>query len=143
MPVHRTLVAATFLLSSFATSPLLAQDGDGIVVERIDPYSFQPENDAVVVDAATVDIARIFEDLDPVAREWYQHVMTLSNPWFEGRAPGGDGIDRAADYIEFWFDRNGLEPAFPEGKGVGSGDWTSHRQTFEMGAGRTDASGGH
>ena len=87
---------ASLLLTGLASAQSIRE-------ERVDPYSFQPENDAVAVDAATVDIAQIFEDLDPVAREWYQHVMTLSNPWFEGRAPGSDGIERAAEYVEYWF----------------------------------------
>lgn len=137
MRVQRPIAVASLCLACLATSPILAQDRGEILVERIDPYSFQPEDDAVVVDADTVDLARILEDLDPVAREWYQHVMTLSNPWFEGRAPGSDGIERAADYIEFWYDRHGLEPAFPAGGDADADEWTSHRQSFEMGGGRT------
>lgn len=139
MRILRSFAAASLAASLLATAPVMAQQRGSIVVDRIDPYSFQPENDAVAVDAETVDIARIFEDLDPVAREWYQHVMTLSNPWFEGRAPGSDGIERASDYIEFWFRQHGLEPAFPasEAKGdAASDDWTSYRQPFEMGGGR-------
>lgn len=135
---HRPFAVASIAAVLLTTAASFAQERGTIVVDRIDPYSFQPENDAVAVDAETVDIARIFEDLDPVAREWYQHVMTLSNPWFEGRAPGSDGIERAADYIEFWFRRHGLEPAFPatEVDDAASDDWTSYRQPFEMGGGR-------
>ena len=98
-----------------------------IVEESIDPYTFQPEKDSVVVDATTVDVAQILDDLGPVAQSWYQHVMTLSNPFFEGRAPGSEGMDRAADYVEFWFQREGLEPAF--------GD-DSFRQNFSIPGGR-------
>lgn len=118
-----------------AASAAFGQDAGSIVEETIDPYSFQPENVAVRVDAETVDIARIFQDLDPVAGEWYQHVMTLSNPWFEGRAPGSDGIERAADYLEFWFARNGLEPAFPAEDGTDE-TWTSYRQPMVLPGGR-------
>jgi len=128
--------------SRFAVLPCLASllfaglaSAQSIREERVDPYSFQPENDAVAVDASTVDIAQIFEDLDPVAREWYQHVMTLSNPWFEGRAPGSDGIERAADYVEFWFRQHGLAPAFPA-EDAGSDDWTAYRQYMELPGGR-------
>ena len=126
-------VLAGFML--LGTSVAFAQDGGSIVEKTIDPYSFQPENVAIRVDAETVDIAGIFEDLDPVAGEWYQHVMTLSNPWFEGRAPGSDGIERAADYLEFWFERNGLDPAFPA-KGSSDEEWTSYRQSMILPGGR-------
>ena len=133
--MHRcTPLVAVIATLPFAGSVFGFQQGS-IVKEKIDPYSFQPENTAVVVDAETVDIPQIFEDLDPVAREWYQHVMTLSNPWFEGRAPGSDGIERAAEYVEFWFERNGLEPAFP-GSAAETDDWTSYRQSLELPGGR-------
>lgn len=102
-----------------------------IVEQRIDPYTFRPTDDGVVVDASTVDVARVLEDLGPVAKSWYQHVMTLSNPYFEGRAPGSAGMERAADYVEFWFDRQGLQPAFGE-----EDDHDGFRQTFSIPGGR-------
>ena len=43
-----------------------------------------------------------------------QHVITLSNPYFEGRAPGTKGNELAADYVRREFTRLGLEPAFGE-----------------------------
>lgn len=43
-----------------------------------------------------------------------QHLITLSNPFFEGRAPGTRGNVLAAEYIEFYFRQLRLEPAFPE-----------------------------
>lgn len=57
-----------------------------------------------------------------------QHINTLANPFFEGRAPGTDGIQRAADYVEFHFKHNNLEPAF-----AGSSDDApkSFRQAFQ------------
>lgn len=121
-------------------APVSAWQQGSIVEEKVDSYSFQPENTAVVVDAETVDIPRIFSDLDPVAREWYQHVMTLSNPWFEGRAPGSEGMERAAQYLEFWFEKNGLEPAFP-GNDPESEGWTSYRQSLELPGGRPRITG--
>ncbi|MFO0874950.1 MAG: M28 family peptidase [Phycisphaerales bacterium] len=93
----------------------------------------------------------MFEQLGPDAAEWYQHVLTLSNPNFEGRAPGTPGMERAADYVEWWIKRNGLKPAFPaesdaapasssERAGgaaagaatVSTAPWTSHRQYFNL-----------
>jgi membrane-associated protease RseP (regulator of RpoE activity) len=116
---------------------VMAQDAaPGQIIEgTVNPYGFQPENDFVAVDAETADLGQLFEDLGPVAREWYQHVMTLSGPYFEGRAPGSAGIERAADYVQFWFERLGLEPAFAE-DGKASRTWTSYRQFLELPGGK-------
>lgn len=81
----------------------------GKVVEgRVDPYSYQPKDDG-----SQIDLRKVFEDLGPVATEWYQHVLTLSNPFFEGRLPASRGSIIAGEYIEFYFKQSGLEPAFP------------------------------
>lgn len=73
-----------------------------------------------------------------VLSEWAsifrQHNVTLTDPFFEGRAPGSRGIEFAADYIEFHFRRGGLKPAIP---GSGDGE-ASFRQNFEFGS-RTTA----
>ena len=141
----RTHVARQFVRIAFAsvlTGPGLAgvafaqDDANQRIIEgKVDPYGFQPANDFVVVDAQTADLGRFFEDAGPIARSWYQHVMTLSSPYFEGRSPGGDGIERAADYVQFWFERAGLEPAFPA-PGDDRDVWTSHRQHLELPGGR-------
>jgi hypothetical protein len=80
--------------------------------------SFRPTDRAVEVDAEAVSVRQIFDDLGPVAREWFQHVQTLANPFFEGRVPESRGGQLAAEYIEFFFRTYGLEPAF----GVGGND---------------------
>ena len=103
--------------------------------------SFSPENKATHVDAATLDLALVFEDLGQDARLWYQHVQTLANPYFEGRAPGTEGIKAAADYIEFYYRQCELEPAFVGetevndelGGGAPTAAWTSYRQPFFFG----------
>ncbi|MGH7132252.1 MAG: M28 family peptidase [Phycisphaerales bacterium] len=60
-------------------------------------------------------------------RMYLQHVTTLSNPFFEGRAPGLRGNALAAEYIEFCFNKLNLVPAFEaEGK-------PSMRQPFPAG----------
>ena len=111
----RLTLLAVIVGSGIAGVTFAQDDADLRIIEgKVDPYGFQPANDFVVVDPQTADLARFFEDAGPIARTWYQHVMTLSSPYFEGRSPGGDGIERAADYVEFWFDRAGLEPAFPD-----------------------------
>jgi hypothetical protein len=50
--------------------------------------------------------------LSPLEQLFQQHVSTLSNPFFEGRAPGTRGIELAAEYLEFWMRGIGLEPAY-------------------------------
>lgn len=119
--------------------------------------SFSPEDNALVVDARRANLRLVFEELGADAAEWYQHVQTLSSPWFEGRAPGSDGMSRAADYVEWWMMRTGLGPAFPTLAGIpvserpdgavegteratagdfdGDAEWTTYRQYFELPSG--------
>ncbi len=100
-----------------------------IIREPVNPYRFQPPADAIAVDAATVDLKKVFEDLGPDAIEWFQHVQTLSNPWFDGRAPGTEGHDRAAEYFSWWMKKIGLAPAFG---GPSEGSEPTYFQPFEL-----------
>ena len=118
-----------------------AGGGGGEVVRgSVNVYTFDPEPKFTPVDASTVSIAHVLADLGADAAEWYQHVQTLSNPWFEGRVPGSEGIDHAADYVAWWMQKAGLEPAFAATAGAeGSGDAAAAasaanpwRQPFEL-----------
>src|SRR4051812_30721704 len=64
-----------------------------------------------------------------------QHETTISNPFFEGRAPGTKGNRLAADYVEWNYKRLGLLPAFPSEVGpegtVSAGPRVSYRQVFK------------
>ncbi len=73
---------------------------------------FAPAESSVTVDAGTVNLRRVFEDLGDDATLWYQHVQTLANPFFEGRAPETHGQALTAEYVEFFFRKYDLEPAF-------------------------------
>ncbi len=73
---------------------------------------FQPAEASTTLDGHEVVLRDVFEDLGPDATQWYQHVQTLANPFFEGRAPGTRGIELAAEYIENYFRAYGLSPAF-------------------------------
>ncbi|MGA1265825.1 MAG: M20/M25/M40 family metallo-hydrolase [Phycisphaerales bacterium] len=108
-----------------------AADGGKLVEgEKINPYTYAPKSaQPDASDPAQVDLRKAFEAMGPVAIEWYQHVQTLSNPFFEGRAPGSRGIELAAEYVEFWLKQAGLEPAFPVSPGSQERSW---RQTFEL-----------
>lgn len=67
-------------------------------------------------------------------RVYRQHVTTLSGAFFEGRAPGTEGNRRAADYVEYYFRKFGLEPAFPAAPSenpVPAAERVGYRQVFE------------
>ena len=86
--------------------------------------SFRPvESPHTTVNAADVSLRQILDDLGPDATLWYQHVQTLANPFFEGRAPATRGSELTADYVEFYFRQYGLEPPFAEPGG--------YRQPFD------------
>ena len=91
--------------------------GGEVIPGSVNVYTFDPEPVFTPVDASTVSIAHVLADLGADAAEWYQHVQTLSNPWFEGRVPGSEGIDHAADYVAWWMQKAGLEPAFAQDAG--------------------------
>ena len=123
------------LMGQTTTRGEQAKEGT-IIVGPVTPHGFDPDRGEVLqVDAFAVDLADIFRDLGPDAVMWYQHVLTLSNPWFEGRAPQVEGNRRAAEYLEWYMRRAGLEPAFPvydaDGNAVGD-EWVSYRQPFNV-----------
>jgi len=120
-------------------TPLLAEAathraGGGSVIEgSVNVYTFDPEPEFTPVDPSTVSLAHVLADLGEDAAEWYQHVQTLSNPWFEGRAPGSDGIEHAAKYVAWWMEKYGLAPAFADGSAANpENPW---RQPFELSGG--------
>lgn len=107
-----------------------------IIEGAVSVYTWAPEDDSHSVEARNVNLRKVFEDLGPMATQWYQHAITLSNPFFEGRAPGSRGMEVAAEYLEFWMKKAGLEPAFPaieaNGQTPTEGDWVSFRQHFKI-----------
>lgn len=72
-------------------------------------------------------IAAALSASDDQVRRYHQIVTTLSDPFFEGRAPGTKGVEIAADMMDFYFTRIGLEPFFTDANGE-----QSFRQTFEV-----------
>lgn len=124
--------------------------GGSIIVGPVRPHGFQlqtPNDGTVPADISNLDFAGILHQLGPDAVQWYQHVLTLSNPWFEGRAPGTEGAKHAAEYVEWWFRQYKLEPAFPEVAAADAGAagdeepggalkeaaaWSSYRQPFDV-----------
>ncbi|MFN7375588.1 MAG: hypothetical protein ACK5TP_06890 [bacterium] len=64
-------------------------------------------------------LSQVLGSLDADEQIFHQHVVTLTNPFFEGRAPGTRGNEITAEYFEWWFRRYKLEPAFPVAVGEG------------------------
>jgi len=99
----------------------------------------QPEGSTAVAEApASSGSGHVdpTEDLAAATVLYRQHITTLSNPFFEGRAPGSRGNRLAADYIEHWYKQAGLLPAFPAGgdsEGVADAEAPkSYRQPFTL-----------
>ena len=111
-------------------------DGPKVIEGPVNVYTWAPDEDAHAVSADKLNMRKVFEEWGPVATQWHQHVQTLANPWFEGRAPGSRGNDLAAEYVEFWLKQAALEPAFPvageDGVTPKDGPWKSYRQHFAL-----------
>lgn len=58
-------------------------------------------------------IAALLDRLGPDVALYDEHVVTLANPFFEGRGATTIGNERAADYVAWYMERIGLTPAFP------------------------------
>ncbi len=71
-------------------------------------------------------VARALDRLGQEGKAFHQHVTTLANPFFEGRAPGSRGLELAGEYLIRHLDDAGLAPAF-EGP-----DGPSWRQPFRV-----------
>lgn len=59
-------------------------------------------------------IAALLEQLGEDVALFDMHMVTLSNPFFEGRGATTIGNERAADYLTFHFEQLGLTPPFAE-----------------------------
>ncbi|MCH7603627.1 MAG: M28 family peptidase [Planctomycetes bacterium] len=129
-----TLPAVLILgLAGFASSQSTTKSPPtGRVVEApANIISFAPTEKVAHVDAHTINLREVLEDLGPEAMLWYQHVQTLADPFFEGRVPNTRGAEIAGEYIAFYLASYGLEPAFPEENGRDT-SWTSYFQPFEF-----------
>ncbi|GDY04892.1 hypothetical protein LBMAG50_10330 [Phycisphaerae bacterium] len=115
-----------------APAQIIKPQHEGELVEgkSVNPYTYSPDEiPADPNNPAETDLRAALTAMGPVAIEWYQHVQTLSNPFFEGRVPGSRGNDLAAEYVEFFMKQAGLEPAFTA---AGDASVKSFRQPFEL-----------
>jgi len=67
------------------------------------------------------DEAQFVQDV----RVFNDHLVTLANPFMEGRVPGSRGMEIAKEYFEHYLRQAGTKPAFENG--------TSYRQPFPLG----------
>src|SRR5262245_35865665 len=91
-----------------------------------------------LTDLGESPLAAIYEAAGPDVRAFAQHNMVLASPFFEGRVPGSRGNRMAADYIEFYFQKAGLKPAFSRDSKAADGSTVidfgvSYRQPFSRG----------
>ena len=113
-----------------ASNPKPPQVGELVEGKAVNPYTYSPDEiPADPNNPAETDLRAALTAMGPVAIEWYQHVQTLSNPFFEGRDPGSRGNDLAAEYVEFFMKQAGLDPAFTT---PGDASVKSFRQPFEL-----------
>lgn len=101
-----------------------ARDAGAVVVHT------QPAGSA----EADSPVAEALRQVSAEARQFQQHVTTLSDPFFEGRVPGSRGNRIAAEYIEHHFAKAGLQPAFPASASNPGTQGPSFRQAFRAGS---------
>ena len=98
---------------------------------------FRPAESLTKVDAGNIDLRQVFEDLGEDTTLWYQHVQTLSNPFFEGRSGGTRGFELATEYVAFYMKLYDLKGAFPieaeELGGAVESSMLSYEQPFSYG----------
>ena len=82
-------------------------------------------------------IAEALASVSSDVRQFNEHVTILASPWMEGRLPGTRGMERAMQYMEFYFEKYGLNAPFP--REVENADGTmaiqaeaSYRQPFRL-----------
>ncbi len=88
---------------------------------------------------SAADPAAVLTALSADERLYHQHVVTLSNAFFEGRAPATRGSELAQEYLEFYFKQYGLTPLFPSETKAADGTEVltpraAWRQPFESGS---------
>jgi hypothetical protein len=90
-----SMLAALLAARAFAQAPVADQAADALA------------------ELGEAPIAALLEKLGPDVALYDMHIVTLSNPFFEGRGATTIGNERAADYVAWHLEKLGLTPAFP------------------------------
>ncbi|MEQ8844070.1 MAG: M28 family peptidase [Phycisphaerales bacterium] len=117
MSNHPRNIATGFLLSlALAASVIHAQGMATSVADDETPSTRAVTSDVAGAQTFSVDseylIRDVLAELGDDLTVYTQHLVTLSNPFFEGRSADVSGCRLAADYLTYWFKDYGLEPAF-------------------------------
>ena len=78
-------------------------------------------------DPEAAPLRRLLDELGPDVQQFNEHVVTLANPFMEGRVPGSRGMEVARDYFEFYLEAAGVLPPFTDAEGN-----PSYRQAFSL-----------
>ena len=83
-------------------------------------------------------IADALQMVSEDVRIYNDHLTILASPYMEGRVPGSKGMERAMEYVEYYFKQYGVEPAFPTTRTGSDGSEivtprSSFRQPFPLG----------
>ncbi len=87
------------------------------------------EDDALPAGQFDGAVAGALEQLAEDVRVYNDHVVTLANPYMGGRLPGTRGMEVAKDYVQYWLEQYGLQPAFA---GVEHSEGNPWRQPFKL-----------
>ncbi|QKK09705.1 MAG: hypothetical protein HND58_17055 [Planctomycetota bacterium] len=118
MPNRRPHPCSLLLLCGLLTAQAAAQASSDVS----DP----------VTSLGEAPIAGLLEDLGPDTILYDMHIVTLANPFFEGRGATTIGNERAADYITFHFEQIGLLPAFSESVTVDGTEVVTPNATYSQ-----------
>jgi len=118
---------AALLAAAALAGPTVNGDKDDLSIDR------------AIAALGDAPVAAVLGHLGEDARRFNAHVMTLSDPFFEGRVPGSRGNRLAADYVEHYFRQFGLVPAFAGTQTAADGaeiltSNESYRQPFSAGS---------
>lgn len=146
MPTPRALMNAA-LVGCFLVSPAIASIAQPDTADDIRRKRAQRQLDENrrAQEREAEDITP--EDLPPMdpalVKQFDEMLAVIASPEMEGRVPGSQGIEKAADYIQAHLEELGLTPAFIKDMdhGGSSEDMPNHfRQSMQMGT-HTSATG--
>ena len=80
------------------------------------------------IETSSTPIVTALTSVDADVRTYNDHLTTLASPYMGGRVPGSPGMERAKDYVQFWFEEFGLEAPFADASGA-----MTYRQEMELG----------
>jgi hypothetical protein len=137
MPTRRSSPVSLLLLCGLVSVSALGQTATEPAAEPTVAASTDP-----VALLGEAPISTLLAELGEDVSLYDMHIVTLANPFFEGRGATTIGNERAADYIAFHFNALGLEPAFGESVTVDGTEVITPNATFFQPFAPSDMRGG-